>query len=105
MNGILAWLVKEVLIEFIWKKMISGFRRLRDWWVERGVREDIVEGNDRQADLVESISAEITALLKMQMNLRAEGRDLTPAEEAHLGELYEKLKVESRKLAYRASIG
>lgn len=91
MSSFFAWFVKKVLVEFLWDKLMAGVQKLSDWITEYKKRKEIVEDNDKQAMVVEAIADEIKKLLKA-------GQPVPP-------ELYEKLKVESRKLSYRSDVG
>ena len=91
MSSFFAWFVKKVLVEFLWDKLMAGVQKLSDWIAEYKKRKEIVSDNDKQAMVVEAIADEIKKLLKA-------GQPVPP-------ELYEKLKVESRKLSYRSDVG
>jgi hypothetical protein len=91
MSSILQWFIKKFLVEFLWDKLIAGIDRLLEFIKEYQRRNEIVKDNDNQAAIVEAIADQIKALLK-------EGKPVPP-------ELYEKLKVESRKLVDRAANG
>lgn len=90
MTTFFAWFFKKVIVEFLWDKAVSGLNRLVSWIKEVSERKKIVEENDTQAAVVESVADEIKRLLK--------------AGEVVPEELYEKLKVETRKLAYRSDV-
>lgn len=105
MSGFFAWFLKNVLIDFLWEKIRSGVSWIVDWFREKKVRDEIVRRNDDQAAVVEAVAESIKALLKEKMNYVARGEEPPPLLSEKLTELYEKLKIESRKISYRADVG
>jgi hypothetical protein len=84
MQTFFAWLVKTVLIDFLWNKLVLGYGLLLRWIEEYKKRGEIVKDNDQQAALVESIAAEIRKLIEAGLPVPKE--------------LSDRLKAESRKL-------
>jgi hypothetical protein len=100
-----AWFVKKVLVEFLWDKLMLAFDKLIDWLKEYKEREKIVEGNDKQAAIVEAIAEELKKAYREQEQYLKAGQLIPEELDKRILDLSEKLKIESRKLSYRADVG
>lgn len=59
-----AWLIKTVVLDFLWEKGVSLVSWLIAFFKERGVRKKIEEDNRSQADIVRALADQIKALEK-----------------------------------------
>ena len=82
--GILSWLFKTVVLDFLWEKGVLVVTWIISFFRERSIRDVIANKNKAQAKKVRTAAEEIKLLLK-------EGKPVPP-------ELKEKLREESRNL-------